>query len=78
MMILTGECCHCGACCREVALDGIPPVDGYCHRFNRATERCGDYENRPAMCRKWPANVEVLRPAVTCTLTFVELELCRL
>ena len=38
----------------EVQGSFLRKIDGHCIRFDPLTRKCKDYENRPAICRKFP------------------------
>lgn len=45
------DCTSCGLCCEHVSPHpDVEAVDGTCVKFDKASRRCSDYENRPRVC----------------------------
>lgn len=50
------QCFKCGACCIAYSISTLKKTAGIpCHNL-KPDGKCGDYENRPAVCREFKAD----------------------
>lgn len=81
-----GKCNGCGDCCRKETIPARAAaykaakvefafVNLECGKFDSATGKCLDYENRPETCRKFPVHMADIAALPNCSYRF-EILLC--
>lgn len=83
MIKRTGECNHCGDCCKGNVYPLLNEEEkkeyeasrfnfGYCFQYDREKQRCKIYEHRPWYCYLYPDNPEQLARYKNCSYEFEE------
>ena len=62
-MIDNFECANCGHCCETLTAVRDKKTRRYvlpCPHYNTETKLCDIYEDRPEICKLFPANIECM------------------